>query len=773
MAQDSTGDTSPSTVPAPESQPTDTASAASDPDIVVTARRRTEVLQDVPIAVTAYSGAQLERQGALDITDVGDTTPNVTLETSRGTNTTLTAFIRGVGQQDPVAGFEQGVGLYLDDVYLNRPQGALLDIYNVERIEILRGPQGTLYGRNTIGGAIKYVTKRLADVPEFSVRANLGTYKQADLVALASVPIADVLRIGGAVARLSRGGFGKNLTTGEANYNRDVWATRGTVELVPSERTFVRLSGDYSWDNSNPRGGHRLIPSLFTQAPVLDDEFDSRGGLEDPKQKVKGGGLALHGEFGINDALTFRSITSYRKDRSDTPIDFDALPTVDLDVPAIYKNKQFSQELQLVVDSGPLNGLVGAYYLNANANNVFDVRLHSNILNLPGLTAATAGDVDTKTWALFGDFSFDVTEQFAVSVGGRYTDDRRSARVLRQTLINGGSPELGGSGNFGTGTAIQTTSNFEGKRKDTAFTPRASVSFKPNRDNNFYASYSRGFKGGGFDPRGQSTQAPSQSPEDVYEFMAFDPETVDSYELGWKGALLDRRLRFATALFQADYKDVQVPGSSGCIVNGQPNFCGVTTNAGKARFRGVEVETNLIVAESMAAVGDRLNFAGTLGYLDAEYREFITNITGQGPVDVADQREVQNTPKWTMSGSLDYDVPVGGGRLNANTTLSYRSKSQQFEVASPGLDQKGFALLDANLVWRSPGNRFTLGLHGKNLTDKRYLTAGYNFLAQNPLTGEFVRNAAGNPIPTLGREGVLTGYYGNPRQIFASLGLRF
>src|SRR5215213_8037682 len=158
------------------------AAEASDQDIVITARRRNEIMLDVPIAVTAFTGEQLDRQGALDITDIGDTTPNVTVETSRGTNTTLTAFIRGVGQQDPVAGFEQGVGIYLDDVYLNRPQGALLDIYDVERIEVLRGPQGTLYGRNTIGGAVKYVTRRLADVPEGSVRVNLGTYKQFDLV---------------------------------------------------------------------------------------------------------------------------------------------------------------------------------------------------------------------------------------------------------------------------------------------------------------------------------------------------------------------------------------------------------------------------------------------------------------------------------------------------------------------------------------------------------------------------------------------------------------
>mgnify|MGYP003288832319 CR=1 FL=1 len=338
--------------PPADAQTTEEAATASDTEIVVTARRRNEILLDVPIAVTAYSGEQLERQGALDITDVSDTTPNVNLETSRGTNTTLTAFIRGVGQQDPVAGFEQGVGIYIDDVYLNRPQGALLDIYDVERIEILRGPQGTLYGRNTIGGAVKYVTRRLPKDRELRMRANLGTYEQADLVLSVAQPLSDAFRVGGAFARLSRGGFGKNLTTGQENYNKDIYAARGTIEFEPAETAFFRLSGDYTWDYSNARGGHRLIPGLVSGAPVLDDEFDSRGGLLDPKQKVKGGGAALHGEIGLNDWLKLKSITAYRKDRSDTPIDFDALPAVDVDVPAIYRNKQFSQEFQLVADKG-------------------------------------------------------------------------------------------------------------------------------------------------------------------------------------------------------------------------------------------------------------------------------------------------------------------------------------------------------------------------------------------------------------------------------------
>ncbi len=751
-------------------------------EIVVTARRRNELLQDVPIAVTAYSGEQLEREGAIDITDLGDTTPNVTLENSRATNSTLTAFIRGVGQQDPVAGFEQGVGIYLDDVYLNRPQGAVLDIYDVERIEVLRGPQGTLYGRNTIGGAVKYVTRRLPDDPEVKVRANVGTYGQADLIVSAGGALTEGFRVGASAARLSRGGFGENVTNGDENYNKDIWAVRGTIEMEPTDAISLRLSADYTWDGSEVRGGDRLIPGLFSGAPVLDDEYDTRGALVSPKQEVRGGGLAGHLTIDLADGFRLKSITAYRASNSSTPIDFDALPSIDVDVPAKYEDNQFSQEVQLEIDRGPFAGIVGAYYLDASASNIFDVQLYTSNIFLPGLTASTFGDVDTNTWAIFGDFTYDFSEQWSVSLGGRYTSDKRHAQVLRQTRIFGGQPGLGGAAGFGVGTVIATTSNFDGKRKDTDFTPRASISFKPNDNHNIYLSYAQGFKGGGFDPRGQSSQAPSQAPEDVFEFMAFDPETVTSYELGWKGALFDKRLRMAVALFRANYKDVQVPGSAGCVVGGIATFCGITTNAGKARFQGLEVEANWAVAEDLATSGDRLNLAGSLGYLDAEYREFITlinrapdgTLVPAAEVDMADFREVQNTPKWTLSGSLNYDTPLASGRLNINSTLSYRGKSQQFEVAVPGIDQDGFALLDASIVWRSAGDRFSIGLHGKNLTDTRYITAGYNFLLQNPYTGDFILpNGQPGLTPALGREGVLSNFYGNPRQVFVSFGAKF
>ena len=783
-------------------QTADKAAAASDEIIVVTSRRRSELLLNVPIAVTAYSGEQLDRKGALDITDVAATTPNVTLEVSRGTNSTLTPFIRGIGQQDPVAGFEQGVGVYLDDVYLNRPQAAVLDIYDVERIEVLRGPQGTLYGRNTIGGAIKYVTRRIpTDAPHMSIRTNLGTHHQADLIGTVSAPLGSGLAVQIAAARLSNNGFGKNLTTGLRNYNKDVVATRGTIEFAPSDAVFVRLAGDYTWDDSNPRGGHRLIPSLctalcgLTSAAVPSNVFDTAGGLNDPRQRVRAGGVSLFGEFGINDWLKFRSITAYRRDRSFTPIDFDATAAVDVDVPAIYRNHQFSQEFQLVADKGPLQGVAGVYYLKANAFDVFDVRLYTTgaLLKVPGLTAATRGNVDTKTWAAFTDLTYNFSPQWAVSLGARYTNDKRHATVFRETLFNGGSPELGGSNGFGVGLplgAAAVTSNFEGSRTDKAFTPRASVNFKPNENNNIYLSYSRGFKGGGFDPRGQSTAciAPTGgacNAEQLFDFMSFDPEKVDSYEAGYKASLFNRRLQFALAVFQANYKDVQIPGSFGAVINGVPTFVGVTTNAAKARFRGVELETNVRIAQDMATAGDRLSFAGTLGYLNAKYLNYttiaffdeITHLPLAKPIteDLAGSRKIQNTPKWTLSSSLDYATPAFGGRLDVNTTVSYRSASQQFELAIPGLDQGGFALWDANLVWRSPGNRYEFGIHGKNLANKRYLVSGYNFLGQDPFTGAFVNTKTGAPgiSSTLGLTGILTGYYGNPRQVFVSAAVNF
>ena len=739
-----------------------------DNTIIVTARRREERLVDVPIAVTSLSGEQLEKRGALDITDVGQVVPNVTLEASRATNSTLTAFIRGIGQQDPVSGFEQGVGIYLDDVYLNRPQAAVLDIYDVERIEVLRGPQGTLYGRNTIGGAVKYVTRRLPQDFALKARATYGTYDQAEGVLTASAPVNDVIRVGGSIARLSRGGFGDNLTTGLENYNKDIWAGRLSMEMGGyGEPVFIRISGDYTKDESDPRGGFRLIPGLASGAPVLDDVFDTRGGLTDPEQDVESYGGAINAEIMVSDTVTLRSISAFRKDDSFSPIDFDALPAVDVDVPGAYFNEQISQEIQLLYDNGPLNGLLGFYYLDAKADTLFDVRIFTTFA---GLTAFTRADVDTETYAIFGDFTYDLSDRLSVSLGGRYTWDERRADILRQNYLGGGSPFFGGAGiPFGA-----PSTDFQGSAEFEKFTPRASISFMPTPDHNLYASYSKGFKGGGFDPRGVGTNAPAAIPgrptnAEVADFLSFAPEEVDSYEIGYKGSLMNGVLNVAAAAFYADYTDVQIPGSVACTiqVNGAPtpSFCGVVSNAGAATFKGLELEAS-------ARLGGGFNLSGSLGYIDAQYDEYIANI-GNTPTDVAEFREVQNTPEFTGSATASYTMPVGAGDLYLGTTVSYRSKTFQFEIPNEFIDQDGYALVDASIVYTAPGERFSFGVYGKNLFDKEYKTSGYTFVAADPRTGAIPLGANGFPVPTLGREGTLTAFYGNPRQIFATATIRY
>ena len=252
-------------------------------------------------------------------------------------------------------------------------------------------------------------------------------------------------------------------------------------------------------------------------------------------------------------------------------------------------------------------------------------------------------------------------------------------------------------------------------------------------------------------------------------------------------SLLDRRLNVAVAAFRANYSDVQIPGSSACTLGGLPSFCGIVTNAGKAQFQGVEFEGSARLADNLMRSGDRLRLAATLGYIDAEYKEYIANIANR-PTDIAEFRKVQNTPKWTASSSLGYSTPLGKGNLNLNTTVSYRSKTVQFEIPNPFIDQKGYSLWDASLVYNAPGDRWTFGIHGKNLLDKEYKTSGYTFLAVNPTTGALLTRAAATPIttcgrprtvpagsliPTLGCEGVLSAYYGNPRQVFLTAGFKF
>ncbi|WP_312510567.1 TonB-dependent receptor [Massilia sp.] len=712
--------------------------------VVVTARRREETLQDVPVSVTAFSADQLSKQAVPDVTALALALPNTTLKASRATNSTLTAFIRGVGQADPLAGFESGVGIYIDDIYLARPQAAVADIYDVERIEVLRGPQGTLYGRNTIGGAVKYVTRKLGPQPDLRVRATVGEYGQKEAVITASTPLSDTARIGGTVARFKRDGFGDNLFTGKGNYDKDVTAGRLSAELTPSSDLFIRLAGDFTQDDSNPKNGHRLIPGRSGNWPILDDVFDTQGNLtkalgRDQEVRSYGGSATI--EYRVDDVWSVKSITAARRDKSWAPIDFDALPVVDMEVPALYTNRQFSQELQVTYTGARLQGVAGLYYMDANAFNKFDTILAGAVPT----STYTMGDIDTKAWAAYFDGSYALTDTVNLSLGGRYTVDKREADVLRQIYFGlAGSPEMGNPGAilFRTDTDLR---NGLLEREDKKFTPRVAVNWKMNSAHNLYASYSEGFKGGGFDPRLNvvGTRIPLATARAGYA-----PETIETWELGLKSAFNGGRITTNAALFYSDYQDVQIPGSVAIDSDGDgrdDSFAGVTTNAGKAKIKGAELE-------AIANFTPNFMVAGMYSYIDADYKEYI--VAG---VNVADQRVFQNTPRNSANLRANYDIPLPimgrAGRVSLIGSVSYKGATNQFETVSL-LDQDSYRIWDASIVWTRADGKVRAGLHGKNLNDEHYKTAGYLF-------------------PTLGNEGTLTAFYGNPRTISATLELRF
>ena len=378
------------------------------------------------------------------------------------------------------------------------------------------------------------VTNRIGDDAELKVRGQFGSYNERDVIVSAKTPLGDHWGVGFAIAKYDHDGYGTNTNTGADNYNKDMTAARLSVDFAPTDDLFFRLSGDWIQDDSNIRNGHREM------APIPSGIYDTAAAESDNEVVTRG--VSLTGQWNYSDTLTFKSITAYRSGHTDGVIDFDSLPAPTLDIPAHYGDHQFSQEFQALISHDRLNGVIGYYYLSATAEGAFDT-----VVGNFNLTTLTLGYVDTTSHAFFADFSYDVTDQLQVSVGGRYTHDEKEGHVFRRQYLGIRSPYFGNAAAVPLGIRTDYTDT----KSWGQFTPRLSVSYKFTPDVTGYASWSKGFKSGGFDMRGDAVAYPDT-------VKGYDPETVTSTEVGLKGSLFDHRLSFATDIFLAKYKDQQI-----------------------------------------------------------------------------------------------------------------------------------------------------------------------------------------------------------------------
>ncbi len=705
--------------------------------VTVTARKREETLQEVPVAVTAFTSDALDKLQIEDLGDLDAQVPNLTVYAARGSSSTITAYIRGVGQSDPLWGVDPGVGIYMDDVYIARPQGALLDVFDVERVEVLRGPQGTLYGKNTIGGAIKYVSRPLTPEMQGFGSVTIGNYGQRDFKAGVGGGLGgnDALRARVAVADLHRDGFGENLVTGADVSDKDITAFRLSVGAFVTDDFDLQFNVDHVDDTSGVRAAQMLAPNPFApsifapnpnapeNAPLAGNRFDVRNGMPNVNDTTMLG-MSATANYRLSDDLTFKYVWAKRESDTETNIDFDTLQSKTADVKAFYNDEQTTHELQVNYDAGGrARGVMGIYSFDGFAGG----QVLNNFFNLS--FGDTQGTVYTQSTAVYADWTFDLTQKLALDVGVRYTDEDKRADVVNRCYSDATFATIANCAGLGRPVAagFDKSINF----KNTS--PKISLDYQVTDDIMVYGLASRGFKSGGYNIRAQATAVPRSA-------EPFQDEQVDSYEIGSKMGFFDQSLFLNAAYFHNKYDDIQLSVfTEYTLPNGTRAFFGDFTNAGSGTVQGLELEYQWLA-------GEHFTLSGNLAWLDAQFDEYIYK-----NVNIADQQEFTNAPEFSGALNLEYRTPVGEmGQLSARLTYAYQSevtattevtRDPVTGVRNNPITQDGYGLVNAGVTW-AIDDHWSVVAQGTNLTDKEFLTTGY-------------------VIPALG---VRTGFYGNPRQ---------
>lgn len=694
-------------------------------EIVVTARKKEENLQKAPIAITAFSQEILEDRQLFNVSEVAQYVPNLlTSSSAAGTASSASFTIRGIGQVDFITTTDPGVGTYLDGVYLARVTGAALELADIERIEVLRGPQGTLFGRNTIGGAVSVITR--APTGEFGVRgqATVGSFGRFQGRAIVDFPIVnDKLAGKFTIFGKTSNGYGKDLSpaggSGNLGEDNDI-AGRAQLLWTPSDSVKFNLSAEYSSRRGTAIPQGRIFYDATTPTGMAFDDggrnsvIGSGGNFsrDDLNQitvdtpmndDLDVFGISLTSDFAIGSA-DLKLITAYREQDGQSGQDFDGGDNALLNQFITSEQWQFSQEIQLTGEAfdGKMDLLLGGYYFTEEGRFISDVQL-----------TGVQVDIDTRnttdSYAAFGQVSYALTDQLNLTGGLRYSSE--SKEILIDTLF-GGFPLVVG------GTDKQTFNSL---------TPKISLDFNATDDVLLYASFSQGFRSGGFNGR-------PFSPTDL---APFDEEKASSYEVGIKTMLADGAVRFNLAGFYNKYEDIQLTATT---TDAMGAFIVITDNAGTIDLYGFEAELQIKPNDAFFIYGS-LGFTNTDGLKPQAGFNF-----GSDTLPLASE--------WTANVGVEYTVPVSDTLdVKAGVDYAYRSSFFPQFNNSPIAKQDGFGLLNARIKLAPGNSRWGFTIWGKNLTNEVYRTFG--------------QDSAVSGIPTV------VGFFGPTREFGATFNFDF
>ena len=712
--------------------------------IVVTARRRVESLQDTPVAVTALSADALEQQQIVSTTDLDKVAPNLQFHsygTLTGNNSAAQVFIRGIGQSDATPAVDPGVGVYIDDVYMGRSVGGAMDFRDIASVQILRGPQGTLFGRNTIGGAVLLTTNAPGEDAGSSLRLGVGDDGLRELFGAFDVPLGDTWSARFSIGGRQRDGYVTRVSDGTDLGDEDMVTGQAAVRWEPSDSLTLTLRADYTDEDEN---GSPFVFRTMNEAatfvgaasqaagcpnmidplppPVLvgplpdarcgNDAQDrgpfGNGGTYLASSTLENRGTSLVVDWDVNDVFSFKSITSERSLDWTGTRDADNTPLLILHTNYTSKSEQRSQELQAVVDTSRADGVIGLYYFDEDS---FDRLLVP--LGNPGTSYDTQRvSMDGNAKAAFTEWTFKATDAFSVSAGVRYTEETKGLQGTMFNVAPATAPEpsaptavcpFAGAPPTQVGCLFVTTNRFA--REFSATTKSASAQYRFSERVMAYVSWAEGFKSGGFNQR-YNAAPPANAP------ISFDPEKAETWEIGFK---LDpsERLRLNAALFSSDYDDIQMTYRLGVVP--------LLFNAGVASIDGAEIELDFAPTQNF-----RLDVS--LGFLDAGF-DRITPPPPFGPVTPTATATLASslpfTPERQGHLGVSYTFRLGGGwNLTPRADVSYTA-SQFFDAGnSVEIAQSDDVTLVNMALMLDSTDKWRFMLSGINLTDELYPIAG-------------------------------------------------